>query len=233
MIHSFWAYQLGVKADANPGVDNIAYVTTKGPLTFNVHCAELCGVWHGYMFDTGKVVAPAQVRDLDRSAEQHLRAGHQAAAAYSKRYFPDPRGEVDDRDHAPRRPTTPLWRRLVGFNLLTGIVLAVVGGVIGQLIGNAIHAPSIDYFATEAGQNDIAVLLGYFFGVIGFLIGLGFANYPVRRMLGHPPTLAEHEGEGEGMAALLPPLHRPQGRRASSTSSGSGCSSSSAASTRC
>ena len=25
-IHSFWAYELGVKADANPGVDNVAYV---------------------------------------------------------------------------------------------------------------------------------------------------------------------------------------------------------------
>ena len=32
VIHSFWAYQLGVKADANPGVNNVAYVTTKGPL---------------------------------------------------------------------------------------------------------------------------------------------------------------------------------------------------------
>ena len=29
MIHSFWAYQLGVKADANPGVDNVAYTTPK------------------------------------------------------------------------------------------------------------------------------------------------------------------------------------------------------------
>ena len=29
VIHSFWAYQLGVKADANPGVDNVAYVTPK------------------------------------------------------------------------------------------------------------------------------------------------------------------------------------------------------------
>ena len=26
VIHSFWAYELGVKADANPGVDNIAFV---------------------------------------------------------------------------------------------------------------------------------------------------------------------------------------------------------------
>ena len=34
--------------------------------------------------------------------------------------------------------------------------------------------------------------------MIGFLVGLGFANYPIRRMLGHPPTLAEHESEGEG-----------------------------------
>ena len=30
-IHSFWAYQLGVKADANPGIDNVVYVKTKGP----------------------------------------------------------------------------------------------------------------------------------------------------------------------------------------------------------
>jgi cytochrome c oxidase subunit 1 len=92
------------------------------------------------------------------------------------------------------------WRRLIGFNLLTGIVGAIVGWLIGDFIGNHIHAPSLDYYTTEAGQNDIGVLLGYLFGVIGFLVGLGFANYPVRRMLGHPPTLAEHESEGEGIA---------------------------------
>jgi cytochrome c oxidase subunit I len=92
----------------------------------------------------------------------------------------------------------PAWRRLIGFNLLTGIVLAIVGWLVGNLIGNAIHAKSLAYYATQAGQNDISVLLGYLFGVIGFLVGLGFANYPISRMLGHPPTLAEHEGEGEG-----------------------------------
>jgi cytochrome c oxidase subunit 2 len=59
-VHSFWAYQLGVKADANPGVDNVAYVTTKGPLVFNVRCAELCGLWHGYMFNNGFVVPQSQ-----------------------------------------------------------------------------------------------------------------------------------------------------------------------------
>jgi cytochrome c oxidase subunit 1 len=92
----------------------------------------------------------------------------------------------------------PAWRRLIGFNLLTGIVLAVVGWLIGNLIGNSIHAQSLEYYSEQAGQNDIGVLLGYLFGVIGFLIGLGFANYPVRRLLGHPATLAEHESEREG-----------------------------------
>ena len=29
VIHSFWAYQLGVKADANPGVNNVAFTTAK------------------------------------------------------------------------------------------------------------------------------------------------------------------------------------------------------------
>ena len=91
----------------------------------------------------------------------------------------------------------PLWRRLLGFNLLTGIVGAIVGWLIGDWIGGRIHATSLSYFADQAGQNDISVLLGYLFGVIGFLVGLGFANYPIRRLLGHPPTLAEHEDEGE------------------------------------
>src|SRR5207249_11582844 len=59
VIHSFWAYQLGVKADANPGVDNVAFVHTKKPSTFQIRCAELCGLWHGDMSDTGRVVTPA------------------------------------------------------------------------------------------------------------------------------------------------------------------------------
>jgi cytochrome c oxidase subunit I len=93
----------------------------------------------------------------------------------------------------------PAWRGLLGFNVLTGIVLAAVGGLIGDLVGSAIHAESISYYSAEAGQNDISVLLAYLFGTIGFLVGLGFANYPIRRMLGHPPSLAEHESEGEGV----------------------------------
>ncbi len=56
VIHSFWAYQLGVKADANPGVDNVAYTTPEQTGGFTVRCNELCGIWHGAMFNSGRVV---------------------------------------------------------------------------------------------------------------------------------------------------------------------------------
>ena len=56
VIHSFWAYQLGVKADANPGVDNVAYTTARSLGSVTVRCSELCGIWHGAMFKYGHVV---------------------------------------------------------------------------------------------------------------------------------------------------------------------------------
>ena len=59
VIHSFWAYQLGVKADANPGVDNVAFTRPLHLGPFQVHCAELCGLWHGAMFNGGEVVPVA------------------------------------------------------------------------------------------------------------------------------------------------------------------------------
>jgi cytochrome c oxidase subunit 2 len=57
VIHSFWAYQLAVKADANPQVDNVAYVTPKHLGSVTVRCNELCGIWHGAMFNYGHVVS--------------------------------------------------------------------------------------------------------------------------------------------------------------------------------
>ncbi len=86
-------------------------------------------------------------------------------------------------------------RRLIGFNLLTAIVLAVVGFYVGWWLGHQITGPSIDYFS-DTHQNDIALFVAYLVGVIGFLVGLGFANYPVQRMLGKPPSLREKEQQG-------------------------------------
>ncbi len=90
VIHSFWAYQLGVKADANPGVDNIAYVTTEGPLTFNVRCAELCGVWHGYMFNPGRVVPKAEFASWITQQQAQFAPATKSLPPYSKSYFPQP-----------------------------------------------------------------------------------------------------------------------------------------------
>jgi cytochrome c oxidase subunit II len=58
VIHSFWAYKLGVKADANPEVDNVAYTTAKATGGFEVRCSELCGIWHGAMYNSGTVLSP-------------------------------------------------------------------------------------------------------------------------------------------------------------------------------
>ena len=81
VIHSFWAYQLGVKADANPDVDNIVFVKPTKTQTFEVRCAELCGIWHGYMFDTGQVVSAAALQRLDRTNSS-------ASSRRSTKYLP-------------------------------------------------------------------------------------------------------------------------------------------------
>ena len=89
-IHSFWAYQLGVKADANPGTDNVVYVRTKAPRSFDIHCAELCGLWHGYMFDTGQVVDAAQFSAWVKQQQAYFGPVMRYLPAYSTIYLPDP-----------------------------------------------------------------------------------------------------------------------------------------------
>ena len=89
-IHSFWATELGIKADANPGVDNVAYLQTKSPRTFHVRCAELCGLWHGYMFDNGRVVPQSQFTAWVKSQQRSFSAVMKYLPKYSKSYYPDP-----------------------------------------------------------------------------------------------------------------------------------------------
>jgi cytochrome c oxidase subunit 2 len=62
VIHSFWPYRLGVKADANPQVDNVAYTTVKTTGSFIVRCSELCGIWHGAMTSDGTVLSQSAFR---------------------------------------------------------------------------------------------------------------------------------------------------------------------------
>jgi cytochrome c oxidase subunit I len=92
----------------------------------------------------------------------------------------------------------PLWRRLVGFNLLSAVVLGVAGYYLGWFIGHQVSTGKSFEFISATDENDVALLLAYLFGVVGFLIGLGFANYPVSRLLGKPASLREKEDEGVG-----------------------------------
>jgi cytochrome c oxidase subunit 1 len=86
-------------------------------------------------------------------------------------------------------------RRLFGFNLLSAVVLGVVGFYVGWWLGHQVTGKSIAYFS-DTNQNDVALFVAYLVGVVGFLVGLGFANYPVQRMLGKPPSLREKEQQG-------------------------------------
>jgi cytochrome c oxidase subunit 2 len=90
VIHSFWSRQLGVKADANPQVDNIAFVKPTRVQTFEVRCAELCGIWHGEMFDHGHVVTPAEFRAWIRRAQILYAPATKELPPYSKTYLPEP-----------------------------------------------------------------------------------------------------------------------------------------------
>jgi cytochrome c oxidase subunit 2 len=89
VIHSFWAYQLGVKADANPGVNNIAFTTAKQTGTFIVRCAELCGLWHGAMFNNGHVVSMAVFQAWASKTRVLLAKSTAALPPYSLVYDPN------------------------------------------------------------------------------------------------------------------------------------------------
>jgi cytochrome c oxidase subunit 2 len=95
VIHSFWAYQLGVKADANPDVDNVAFVRPTKLQTFDVRCAELCGIWHGYMYDKGRVVTPSAFRVWIAEQQRRFAPATKVLPKYSTTYLPEPtrRGE--------------------------------------------------------------------------------------------------------------------------------------------
>ena len=95
VIHSFWAYQLGVKADANPHVDNVAFVKPTKIQTFEIHCAELCGIWHGGMFDHGHVVSRPAFERWIAEQRRFFAPVTKQLPKYSHTYTPEPlrRGE--------------------------------------------------------------------------------------------------------------------------------------------
>ncbi len=114
-----------------------------------------------------------------------------------------------------------VWRRLIGFNLLGGVVLAAVGFVVGWLLGtlisnlagaHAVDAGAANWFINQSDENDIALLLAYTLGLLGWLGGLGFLNYPLARIAGRPPSVPpEDTGTGIGRYFRMNTNHKVVG----------------------
>ncbi len=88
VIHSFWAIQLGVKADANPGINNVAYTTPQEIGSFEVRCAELCGIWHGSMYTTGETVSVSNFLKWTQTTKTELAAVTKLLPPYAPTYDP-------------------------------------------------------------------------------------------------------------------------------------------------
>jgi len=72
----------------------------------------------------------------------------------------------------------------------TGIVGGIIGYLVGHWLGNAL---SYDYAQNALSDtNDVPIVLGYVFGVVGWLAGLGVFNDLGRLMLGKPLRDIEH-----------------------------------------
>ncbi|MHB1809350.1 MAG: cytochrome c oxidase subunit II [Solirubrobacteraceae bacterium] len=90
VIHSYWANQLGVKADANPGVNNVAFVKPVELGSSTIRCAELCGLWHGHMISPLHVVSKEKFATWIADQERAYEPVHKYLPKYSLTYAPSP-----------------------------------------------------------------------------------------------------------------------------------------------
>src|SRR6476661_3927477 len=76
-----------------------------------------------------------------------------------------------------------------------GVIGAVVGYILGHLLGNFLSSAYAQNALSDS--NDVPIVLGYAFGTIGWLAGLGVFNDPGRLMLGKPLLAEVRRGAGE------------------------------------
>ena len=197
-IHSFWAYELGVKADANPGVDNVAYVEPTKARRRSQSTAPSSAASGTATCSTPATSsrAPQFAAWIEAAAAATSRRSTKYLPAYAHaRTSPTRRGEPDERLAVAGRP---LWRRLIGFNLLTGD-RARRRRLLPRLVRSATRSRAEPrLLRRHRPERHLASSSRYIFGVVGFLIGLGFANYPFARLRGYPPSLREKETQGIG-----------------------------------
>ena len=81
-----------MKADANPGSDDVAFTEAKQTGSFTVRCDELCGIWHGAMYNYGTVVSKAAFARWATRTEARLAAATRLLPPFSWTYTPDANG---------------------------------------------------------------------------------------------------------------------------------------------
>ena len=88
-------------------------------------------------------------------------------------------------DHLPDQRQRSFWLHQ---SLATALIGAVAGYAAGYFTGIWIAGNYVN--VVNNGENDIAVVLGLCFGVVGWLAGIGALNYPLAKLAGREP-LAE------------------------------------------
>ncbi len=79
-------------------------------------------------------------------------------------------------------------------NVITGLIGAAIGYLLGYWLGTDI---AHNYARVQStGQNNVAIILGYLFGTVGWLAGLGILNYPLAKITGRYAAEVGHEGGG-------------------------------------
>jgi cytochrome c oxidase subunit 2 len=70
----------------------VAFTDTKNPGSFTVRCSELCGLWHGAMYDFGKVVSASDFESWATNTESANATNTKDLAPFAWTYVPDANG---------------------------------------------------------------------------------------------------------------------------------------------
>jgi cytochrome c oxidase subunit 1 len=98
--------------------------------------------------------------------------------------------------HAAPGNNKPWWARPA---VHTGLIGAVIGYIVGHWLGNLIAPATAGVSSFSTGLSDVSnwpLVLGYVFGTIGWLAGLGVFNDLGLLMLGKPLPDVEHAPAG-------------------------------------
>ncbi len=101
---------------------------------------------------------------------------------------PEKASEPGGREPGGPPPARPWWMRPA---VHTGLIGAVLGYLIGHWLGNFLAGGYVH--AVNSGQNDMAIVLGYVLGTVGWLAGLGVFSDLLRQMAGRQARTAEEE----------------------------------------